>query len=242
MTLDLGDTAAEIRDLTTTDRLAAYRQNKPDPDLEETLFQHARLPDDQQFPARRHAGHVAGRLEHLQQSAVKRNDYHTDVNVEMNYWFVDQANLSECFLPLGEWVPRFARCDAGATKKEFNVRGWSNPLRERHFRRRPTYHWVPGDASWVAQNLWDHYAFTQDKEYLRTRGLSRDEGPLRILGGFVEGATGWQAGQPKSQSPEHGPFSEGNSYEQQLAWDLFTNYIEASKTLGVDSEFGRKWS
>jgi alpha-L-fucosidase 2 len=45
---------------------------------------------------------------------------------------------------------------------------------------------------------------------------------------------------PKSQSPEHGPFSEGNSYEQQLAWDLFSNYIEASKALGVDGEYREK--
>jgi alpha-L-fucosidase 2 len=45
---------------------------------------------------------------------------------------------------------------------------------------------------------------------------------------------------PKSQSPEHGPFAEGNSYEQQLAWDLFTNYIEASEALGVDGDYRKK--
>jgi alpha-L-fucosidase 2 len=45
---------------------------------------------------------------------------------------------------------------------------------------------------------------------------------------------------PQSQSPEHGPFAEGNSYEQQLAWDLFTNYIEASKALDVDADYRKK--
>jgi alpha-L-fucosidase 2 len=45
---------------------------------------------------------------------------------------------------------------------------------------------------------------------------------------------------PKSQSPEHGPFAEGNSYEQQLAWDLFTNYILASEVLDVDHEYRGK--
>jgi alpha-L-fucosidase 2 len=45
---------------------------------------------------------------------------------------------------------------------------------------------------------------------------------------------------PKGQSPEHGPFSEGNSYDLQLAWDLFSNYIEASEALGVDVEYREK--
>lgn len=42
---------------------------------------------------------------------------------------------------------------------------------------------------------------------------------------------------PKSKSPEHGDFREGNSFEQQLIWDLFTNYIEASEILGLDETF-----
>ncbi|MCF7673911.1 MAG: hypothetical protein K9M97_01100 [Akkermansiaceae bacterium] len=45
---------------------------------------------------------------------------------------------------------------------------------------------------------------------------------------------------PKSQAPEHGAFDEGNSYEQQLAWDRFTNTIEAAEALGVDPEYRAK--
>jgi len=126
-----------------------------------------------------------------------------------------------------------------ATRKEFNVRGWATRSENGIFGG-ATYHWVPGDASWVAQNLWDHYAFTLDKEYLRTRAYPvmkelceywEDSLKTRPDGRFVS---------PKSQSPEHGPFAEGNSYEQQLAWDLFSNYIEASEALGVDREYREK--
>ncbi len=238
MTLELGATPAETQDLTTAERLAAYRQNKPDPDLEETLFQHARyLMIGSSRP-----GDMPATLQGVwnpYNNPPWRSDYHTDVNVEMNYWFVDQANLSECFLPLAEWVNSIREVRREATKKEFNVRGWATRSENGIFGG-ATYHWVPGDASWVAQNLWDHYAFTQDKEYLRTRAYPVMKELCEYWEDSLKAQPDGKLVSPKSQSPEHGPFSEGNSYEQQLAWDLFTNYIEASESLGVDRECRKK--
>lgn len=91
MTLDLETSPAATRNLTTAERLAAYRQNKPDPDLEETLFQHARyLMISSSRP-----GNMPANLQGLWNTCNNppwRCDYHTDLNVEMNYWFVDQEN------------------------------------------------------------------------------------------------------------------------------------------------------
>jgi len=236
--LDLGTTDAETSSLTTEARLASYRQNKPDPDLEETLFQHARYlmisssrPGD--MPATLQGGW------NPYNSPPWRSDYHTDVNVEMNYWFVDQANLSECFQPLAEWVNSIREVRREATHKEFNVRGWATRSENGIFGG-ATYKWVPGDASWVAQNLWDHYAFTQDKEYLRNRAYPVLKELCEYWEDSLKADSNGRLLSPKSQSPEHGPVSEGNSYDQQLAWDLFTNYIEASKVLDVDSEYRAK--
>ncbi len=233
--LDLGRTAPEISALPTEERLAAYRLNKPDPDLEELLFDHARyLMISSSRP-----GDLPANLQGVWNSNNNppwRSDYHTDVNVQMNYWFVDQANLSECFQPLAEWVNSIREVRREATKKEFNVRGWATRSENGIFGG-AMYHWVPGDASWVAQNLWDHYAFTQDQEYLRTRAYP----VMKELAEYWEDSLKTNAAgklvAPKSQSPEHGPFSEGNSYEQQLAWDLFNNYLEAGAALGVDTDF-----
>jgi len=238
VTLELGATPAETQALTTKDRLESYRQNKPDPDLEETLFQYARyLMISSSRP-----GDMPATLQgvwNTYNNPPWRSDYHTDVNVEMNYWFVDQANLSECFLPLAEWVHSIREVRREATKKEFNVRGWATRSENGIFGG-ATYHWVPGDASWVAQNLWDHYAFTMDKEYLRTRAYPVMKELCEYWEDSLKARPDGKLASPKSQSPEHGPFSEGNSYEQQLAWDLFTNTIDASKALGVDSEFREK--
>jgi len=238
VTLDLGSTDAETQKLTTADRLSAYRQNKPDPDLEETLFQHARyLMISSSRP-----GDMPATLQGVWNPynwPPWRSDYHTDVNVEMNYWFVDQANLSECFLPLAEWVNSIREVRREATKKEFNVRGWATRSENGIFGG-ATYHWVPGDASWVAQNLWDHYSFTQDKEYLRSRAYPVMKELCEYWEDSLKADSKGRLVSPKSQSPEHGPFAEGNSYEQQLAWDLFSNFIEASEALGVDPEYRAK--
>ncbi|MCY3017484.1 MAG: glycoside hydrolase family 95 protein [Planctomycetota bacterium] len=238
VTLELGATDAETRNLTTADRLSAYRQNKPDPDIEETLFQHARyLMISSSRP-----GDMPATLQgvwNTYNNPPWRSDYHTDVNVEMNYWFVDQANLSECFLPLAEWVNSIRDVRREATRKEFNVRGWATRSENGIFGG-ATYHWVPGDASWAAQNLWDHYAFTQDKEYLRTRAYPVMKELCEYWEDSLRARPDGKLVSPKSQSPEHGPFAEGNSYEQQLAWDLFSNFIEASEALGVDPEYRAK--
>ena len=45
---------------------------------------------------------------------------------------------------------------------------------------------------------------------------------------------------PADFSPEHGPREQGVSFDQQLVWDLFSNYTDASTALGIDSEYRTK--
>ena len=236
--LDLGAAPAETLALNTEQRLAAYREGKPDPDIEEMLFQYARyLMISSSRP-----GDLPATLQGVWNPynwPPWRSDYHTDVNVEMNYWFVDQANLSECFLPLAEWVNSIREVRREATFKEFGVRGWATRSENGIFGG-ATYHWVPGDASWVAQNLWDHYAFTQDREYLRDRAYPVMKELCEYWEDSMKERPDGKLVSPVGQSPEHGPFTQGNSYDQQLAWDVFSNYIEGSLALDADKEYREK--
>ncbi len=98
--VELGTTAAEMLSQPTPDRLAAYRDGGSDPDLEELLFQYARyLMISSSRPGCLPAN-LQGIWNHSNQPPW-RSDYHTDVNIQMNYWFVDAANLSECFRAAG---------------------------------------------------------------------------------------------------------------------------------------------
>jgi alpha-L-fucosidase 2 len=168
-----------------------------------------------------------------------RCDFHSDVNVQMNYWFVDPTNLSECFEPYSEWLHSIIPVRREDTKKEFGVRGWATRSENGPFGG-ATYLWVPGDASWLVQNIWDHYAFTRDRKYLETRAYPMLKELCEYWEDSLKENKDGKPVSPKSQSPEHGPTAEGNSYEQQLAYDVFTNYIEASKDLGVDAEYRAK--
>lgn len=258
LSLHLGKTAEKSLKVNTLDRLTAYRGaklnpgkgknygkgplnlkgGKPDPELEELIFQFARYL----MISCSRPGCLPANLQGLWNQSNNppwRSDYHSDVNIQMNYWFVDAANLSDCFTPLSEWLWSVVPVKREATKKTFGVRGWAHRSENGIFGG-ASYHWVPGDAAWVMQNIWDHYAFTRDRQYLETRAY-----PLlkELCEYWEDSLVEWPDGKlvsPESISPEHGPKAEGNSYEQQLVYDLFTNYIEASEALGKDEAFRNK--
>jgi alpha-L-fucosidase 2 len=245
LVLDLGPAPEASRQCPTDLRLANYRGTNSvagkavaDPELEVLLFQYARYL----MISCSRPGTLPANLQGLWNNSNNppwRCDYHSDVNLQMNYWFVDAANLSECFLPYAEWLYSVIPVRRDATKKEYGTRGWMMRSENGIFGG-ATYLWVPGDAAWLVQNIWDHYAFTRDRDYLKTRAYPIMKELCEFWEDFLKEGPGGTLVSPKSVSPEHGAAAEGNSYEQQLAYDLFTNYIEASQALGVDEDFRSK--
>ncbi len=259
VTLNLGSTPESQKKLSMPERLDAYRgtkalvrnkkftyeadslnlpYGKSDPELEEFLFQFARYL----MISCSRPGCLPANLQGLWNNNNKppwRCDYHSDVNIQMNYWFVDQANLSECFTPLSEWLYSVVPVKREATKKKYGVRGWAHRSENGIFGG-ASYKWIPGDAAWIMQNIWDHYAFTLDKQYLETRAYPLLKELCEFWEDFLIERPDRKLVSPESVSPEHGPKAEGNSYEQQLVYDLFTNYIEASLVLGKDDAFRKK--
>lgn len=224
--------------LPTDERLAAYKAGGSDPGLEEMVFQYARyLMISSSRP-----GALPANLQGLWNKSNTppwRSDYHTDVNIQMNYWFVDHANLSECFLPLAEWVHSIRGVRRDETKATFGTRGWISHAENGVFGG-STWKWSKGDAAWVAQNLWDHYAYTGDKEYLRTRAYPVMKELCEFWEDHLKELEDGVLVSPDGFSPEHGPHEDGVSFDQQLVWDLFTNFTEASEVLGEDEAFRKK--
>jgi len=79
-----------------------------------------------------------------------------------------------------------------------------------------------------------------DKDYLKTRAYPIIKELCECWEDHLKEGPDGKLISPESISPEHGPKAEGNSYEQQLVYDLFSNYIQASKALGVDEKFRKK--
>jgi alpha-L-fucosidase 2 len=222
-------------ELPTDLRLKQYRGEAPDLGLEELAFQYGRYL----LIASSREGGLPANLQGKWNDSNDppwRCDYHTDVNLEMNYWPADVANLSECFQPFADWIESIRSVRLEATRKAFHCRGWI--LRgESGLFGGSTWDWTPGTSAWFMQNIFDHYAFTRDREYLRKlaypvmkevseywidRLITRPDGTLVT---------------PPGLSPEHGPVEAGVSFDQQLVWDLFNNTIEAADALGCDREF-----
>ena len=102
VSLNIGDTAADRRSLTTPQRLAAYTKDGNDPGLEAAFFQFGRYLmiscSRDTLPA-----NLQG-LWNNSNTPSWSSDYHTNINIEMNYWLAEPANLSECATPLFNFV------------------------------------------------------------------------------------------------------------------------------------------
>jgi len=244
LAIDLGGTSADVLALSTAKRVAAYQGQLKDGipvdrDLEALLYQYARYlmiscsrPGEGALPA-----NLQGLWLYNKRPAW-RCDYHTDINVQMNYWFVDASNLSECFTPLAEWVDSIREVRKEETRKVLGVkRGWLMRSENGIFGG-STYHFQKGDSAWVCQNLWDHYTFTRDKEYLKRYAYPVMKEICEFWLDHLKALPDGTLVAPDGRSPEHGPEkADGVSYDQQLCWDLFTNTIEASRELAVDDTF-----
>ena len=225
--LDLGPPPA---DPSIGKRLDAYKNGAEDPQLEALMFQYGRYllisSSRDLLPA-----NLQG-LWNDQNKPAWYADYHTNINIQMNYWLAEPANLSECANPLFNWTTAMIPGSREATVKAFGAKtpGWTMLTSVNIFGGNG-WQWNLPSSAWIAQHFWEHYAFTGDRKFLEQSAwpvfsdvcaywldhLVEKDGKLVV---------------PKGWSPEQGPREDGVAHDQQIVWDLFTNTIEAAKVLG----------
>jgi alpha-L-fucosidase 2 len=173
--------------------------------------------------------------------------YTTNINVEMNYWPAEVTNLAECHQPLFDMIDDLRISGARTAKKMYNAGGWVLHHNTDLWRGTAPINNVDGlwptGGAWMAHHLWDHYLYSGDKQFLRERAYPAMKEACQFFLDFLvkDPATGWLVTCP-SHSPEQEP--EGRpllgyapTMDNQLIRSLFGYTIEASKVLGVDSEF-----
>ena len=100
-----------------------------------------------------------------------RGDFHSNINLQMNYWPVETANLSDCHLPLLRFIGNVAKQGQNTAKAYYNAPGWmANHTQNAWYDTGPSSLGAcvgPTCGAWLAQHIWLHYAFTQDKAFLR---------------------------------------------------------------------------
>lgn len=271
MSINLGKTPAEIAKLPTDERLEHYRKTgAPDPELEATIYQYGRYV----LISGSRPGNLPVNLQGIWNDKVHApwaSDYHNNINLQMCYWGAEVANLSECHLPLIDFIRAMEKPLEEMTKQEFgkNVRGWTTRISQNPWGGGGWTKWNPPVNAWYALHIWDHYLFTQDKEYLKTVAypLLKNichfwEDELKEVGANGQGlkTTGPKGAHidlkvedhpelseikagalvcPMGWSHEWGPVEDGCAHDQQLIWELFDNTIQAATILGVDAEWAK---
>jgi alpha-L-fucosidase 2 len=240
--LNVGQTAAEVRAMPTDQRLAAYAKGGVDPEMESLLFQYGRylLMGSSRRPG------LPANLQGLWNESNTppwSSDYHVNINVQMNYWPAEVANLGECHLPLFDLIASQLEPWRKATQaeKQFQidgkpVRGWA--LRTSHnIAGGLGWEWDKTANAWYCLHLWEHYAFTRDKEFLQTIAYPILKEICQFWEDHLKALPDGRLVVPNGWSPEHGPKEDGVSYNQQIVYDLFSNYVEAADVLGTDREY-----
>jgi len=237
--LELGDNA---RDSIPTDvRLVEYADGIDDFGFEELYFQFGRYMMISSSRPGTMPMNLQGKWNNSTNPAWAC-DYHMNINQQMLYWPAEVTNLSECHEPLFDYMEALVEPGRVTAKEFYNTRGWvvntmNNPFGYTSPGWRFPWGAFPGGAAWLCQHLWEHYEFTQDREFLeQTAYPLMKEASLFWIDYLIEDENGFLVSSP-SYSPEHGGISRGASMDHQMAWDLLNNCIAASEVLAIDEDF-----
>ena len=165
--------------------------------------------------------------------------YTTNINLEMNYWGVDQLNLSSSFYPFLKMVQDIRIAGTETAKNYYHAGGWvlhhNTDIWKGTAAINASNHgiWVTGGA-WLSTMIWDHFKFTQDTAFLKNN-YPIMRGAAQFFVDFLvkDKATGWYISTP-SNSPENGGLVAGPTMDHQIIRELFTSTIAASKVLHID--------
>jgi alpha-L-fucosidase 2 len=249
LTLPAGPNAA----LPTPERVK-LNQKSPDPALAALYFQYGRhLMVSGSRPDSRWPTNLQG-IWAEEYSTPWRGDFHTNINLQMNYWPAEVTNLADCHLPLMRLLEGMAKEGARTAKAYFNAPGWTayhtqNPW----FETSPSYLSAsagPTCGAWLVQHVWTHYEFTRDKDFLKKH--------YPLLRGAAEFCAAVLVEDPHtkflvtvpSSSPENTYFTTGkdgkrvkawlcagSTYDMQIMRGLFHATSQAAAVLGVDQDF-----
>jgi alpha-L-fucosidase 2 len=179
-------------------------------------------------------------------------DFHLDINVQMNYWPAEVTNLSDCHRPLFDLIHDLVPNGQKTAKAYYAANGWVT-----HAITNPWHFTSPGESSswgsicttggWLCEDLWNHYAFTGDRDFLRKSYPVMKGAAEFFLDMLVaEPSHGWLVTSP-SNSPENSyidpktgqPLENcmGPTMDMSILRELFGNVIRASELLHEDPAF-----
>ena len=180
------------------------------------------------------------------QNAMWDSKYTININTEMNYWPATVGNLTETQMPLFAMIRDLSETGAVTARQMYGCRGWvahhntdlwriAGPVDGTYWGMFPT------GGAWLTTHIWQYYLFTGDKKFLKEY-YPVMKGAADFLVDYMQQMPGkrWKVTVP-TVSPEHGPMGKttpvtaGSTMDNQIAFDVFSNTINAAKVLGLDN-------
>lgn len=242
--LDLG---AEVDASSTDDLLKNYKPQEGQA-LEELFFQYGRyllISSSRDCPDALPAN-LQG-VWNAVDNPPWNSDYHLNINLQMNYWPAYVTNILETAFPVINYIDdlrvygRLAAARyAGIVSQEGEENGWLVHTQATPFGWTAPgwdyyWGWSPAANAWMMQTVYEAYSFYRDQDYLRDKIYPMLRETVRFWNAFLHEdrqAQRWVSS--PSYSPEHGPISIGNTYDQSLIWQLFHDFIQVAQELGLD--------
>ena len=189
------------------------------------------------------------------------SDFHTNINVQMNYWLAESTNLAETAKSLVNFCNALRKPGRLSLAKLYGI-GYEGNEADIDLETEDGFIFfcnttplgftgnIKSEASFtatatafIAQNLYDYYAFTKDLDYLKSdiypflrescitylqtlqagRGES-DKDKLYVV-------PSWSSEQ--NESGHHTPWTVGTYFDQQLVWQLFHDTLCAMEDMGI---------
>lgn len=245
--LNINNAAEGTEDLPITQRLANYRQGKADFYLEQLYYQFGRYL----LIASSRPGNMPANLQGVWHNNVDgpwRVDYHTNINLQMNYWPACQTNLSECEQPLFEFIKTLIKPGEVTARSYFGTRGWTTSVSANIFgftsplaSEDMSWNFSPFAGPWLATHLWNYYDYTRDRKFLANEAYDIIKGSARFATDYLWRRKDGIFTAAPSTSPEHGPVDEGATFAHAVVREILTDAIEASKVLGRDAKERQEW-
>lgn len=255
LSIDLGSHGA---DLIPTDKLLkGYNKGECSESekrgLEELLYQYGRYLT---IASSRESNVLPSNLQgiwNISNHPMWACDYHLNINLQMNYWPTFAGNLTECDAPLIRYIESLRKPGRVTAKIYTGVE--SNDGEENgflfHTQNTPfgwtcpgwdfSWGWSPAAVPWILHNLFEHYEYTLDKDVLRERIYPMLKETADYFAELLVTAPDGRLVSVPCFSPEHGPRTLGNTYEQSLIWQLYSDAADAARALGVDGDKVEKW-
>ncbi|MBQ8783004.1 MAG: glycoside hydrolase N-terminal domain-containing protein [Clostridia bacterium] len=182
------------------------------------------------------------------------SDFHTNINLQMNYWPAGCTNLTDAEKPFIHFMKKVSKFGEKTAKELFEAKGWVINHTSDAFGRTGVHDSVdcgffPMAGPWLCLNLWEHYEYTNDLSYLEEIYPILKGSCEFVKDYLIEDENGNLVTSP-SNSPENefyytkpdgekaeSMLTHGATIDFQIIYALFKRTAHACTALGVDKEF-----